>query len=276
MSSSIVKILIAALAAAGAVQALPQPNKPSISASAPSSISTPAPSAAPAKPVDNTALIQELELAPTAIDRFKKLFLGADGKILGADDLKKKVVFDFNGATPAKGAKGGSAAAANIKTFPVLTDLGISTTVAFLNPCGMNTPHIHPRATEFLTVVDGSIDFGFILENGLVDPAVSPNNEVASHLNKFEGTVFPMGSIHYQFNNDCKPATFVATLNSEDPGTSQVAQNFFGLNADIVKATLGFPESIDGKDIEQFRATIPANLALGIDKCLARCGISKN
>jgi hypothetical protein len=40
----------------------------------------------------------------------------------------------------------------NVETFPILTDLGISTTVAFLGACGINTPHVHPRATEFLTV----------------------------------------------------------------------------------------------------------------------------
>ena len=80
-----------------------------------------------------------------------------------------------------------------------------------------------------------------------------------------------MGSIHYQFNPECEPATFVAALNSEDPGTSQVAQNFFNLNAGVVNATLGFPKTIDGKNIETFRKAIPANVAQDIDNCLAKC-----
>ena len=69
------------------------------------------------------------------------------------------------------------------------------------------------------------------------------NPEVAGYLHKFDGTVFPQGSIHYQFNNNCEDATFVATLNSEDPGTSQIAQNFFALNSQVVDATLGLKVS---------------------------------
>lgn len=89
-----------------------------------------------------------------------------------------------------------------------------------------------------------------------------------------EGTVFPQGSIHYQFNDSCEKATFVAGLNSDDPGTSQVAQNFFALNSGVVNATLGFPKTIDGKNIEEFRKAIPTNVARGIDICLARCNIN--
>jgi hypothetical protein len=84
-----------------------------------------------------------------------------------------------------------------------------------------------------------------VLENGLVKTGQNP--EIAGTLNNFEGTVFPQGSIHFQFNDSCDNATFIATLNSEDPGTSQVAQNFFALDSGVVNATLGFPKTIDGQ-----------------------------
>jgi hypothetical protein len=130
--------------------------------------------------------------------------------------------------------------------------------------------HVHPRATEFLTLVQGtSLSFGYVLENGLVAPTENP--EVAGTLKQYEGTVFPQGSIHFQFNNNCDKAVFVAGLNSEDPGTNQVAQGFFALNAGVVNATLGFPKEINGKNIEEFRKMIPANLAQDIDVCLAKC-----
>jgi hypothetical protein len=130
---------------------------------------------------------------------------------------------------------------------------------------------VHPRATEFLTLVEGSnLRFGYVLENGLVK--AGENSEVAGYLNKFEGTVFAQGSIHYQFNDNCEKAVFVASLNSEDPGTSQVAQNFLALDADVINATLGFPKTIDGKNIEEFRKYIPANLAQDIEVCLKKCG----
>lgn len=257
---TITKVIVASLATFSAVQALPQPQTAQPS-------STPVPAPAPAE--DPAALFRDLFTAPTAIKRFQRLLTSGETLLTG-DALKKLTVFSFNNATPAPNAKGGATKAANIETFPILTGLGISTTLGFLEPCGINTPHVHPRATEFLTLVDGAnLKFGYVLENGLVKAGQNP--EIAGTLNKFEGTVFPQGSIHFQFNDNCEKATFVAALNSEDPGTSQVAQNFFALNANVIDATLGLPNTIDGQNIEQFRKAIPANLAQDVDTCLARC-----
>ena len=80
----------------------------------------------------------------------------------------------------------------------------------------MNTPHTHPRATEFLFLVNGQMDAGFIEENGA--------RFVVNTLTQGQGTIFPKGSIHYQLNLGCEPITFVAALNDEDPGVNQVAQ----------------------------------------------------
>ncbi|KAJ7260413.1 hypothetical protein B0H12DRAFT_1231707 [Mycena haematopus] len=77
-----------------------------------------------------------------------------------------------------------------------------------------------------------------------------------------------MGSIHYQQNPTCSKAMFVAGLSNEDPGRSDIATNFFMLPSAIVNATLGFPTTIGGDNIDQWRDHIPANLALGVDKCL--------
>ncbi|PSN64485.1 RmlC-like cupin, partial [Corynespora cassiicola Philippines] len=260
---TITKALVAGLATFGAVQALPQQPRAAPPAT------TPIPPAPPATE-DKVKLFGDLFTAPTAVKRFQRLLTDA-GSLISGDALKQRVVFDFNGAQPAKGALGGATKAANIETFPILTGLGLSTTVGFLDACGMNTPHVHPRATEFLTLTSGTLDFGYVLENGLVD--AGNNAEVANRLQQFQGTVFPMGSIHYQVNPNCEPATFVASLNSEDPGTSQVAQGFFGLNAGVVDATLGFPGQINGKNFEEFRGVIPANIARGIDECLVKCGL---
>jgi oxalate decarboxylase/phosphoglucose isomerase-like protein (cupin superfamily) len=81
----------------------------------------------------------------------------------------------------------------------------------------MNTPHLHPRATEFLYLVDrGEMQVGFIEENGA--------RFVTNTLTQGQGTIFPQGAIHFQVNLGCEPITFVAALNNEDPGASQVAQ----------------------------------------------------
>ncbi len=39
-------------------------------------------------------------------------------------------------------------------------------TIGFLGPCGYNTPHTHPRATEFNFAVNGTLQTGFLAENG--------------------------------------------------------------------------------------------------------------
>lgn len=258
---AVTKVIVTALATLSAVNGLPQARPPPSA-----NVTTAAP---PAPTEDQAQLFRDLFSAPTAIKRFQRLLTEGQTLLTGAA-LKKFTVFDFNGAMPAAGAKGGATKSANIETFPILYDLGISTTLGFLEPCGINTPHVHPRATEFLTLVEGAnLSFGYVLENGLVK--AGQNAEIAGTLNKFEGTVFPKGSIHYQFNDNCDKAVFVASLSSEDPGTSQVAQGFFALNSGVVNATLGFPKSIDGHNIEQFRGVIPANLAQDVDICLAKC-----
>ena len=85
-----------------------------------------------------------------------------------------------------------------------------------IRPCGMNSPHTHPRATELLYVVNGELEAGFIEENGA--------RFVVNTVSQGQGALFPKGSIHYQINLGCEPLTFVAALNDEDPGVSQIAQ----------------------------------------------------
>lgn len=94
-------------------------------------------------------------------------------------------------------------------------------------------------------------------------------------LNKYQMTVFPQGAIHTEFNPDCTPAVFVASFANEDPGVGQIAQEYFGLEDEIVKGTVGGEIAVDGQDIDAFRSKIPANVAKGVDSCLAKCGIAK-
>ena len=141
-------------------------------------------------------------------------------------------------------------------------------TVAFLGPCGMNTPHVHNRATELNVVVQGRLVTNFVLENGA--------KPVENTLEQYQMAVFPQGAIHQEFNPDCSPTVFVAGFNNEDPGVNTIAQNFFSLRPDVVTATLGGVQTLEGKDIESFRDFIAENIALGIDACLNKCGIKRN
>jgi hypothetical protein len=137
----------------------------------------------------------------------------------------------------------------------------------FFQPCGLNTPHTHPRATEVFTVsTKNNITTGFVLENGLA-------TEFNTSLTIWQSTVFPMGSIHWQQNQDCTPAVAVAGLNSDDPGASSIAQNFLrNTNSDIVDAAIADPQ-IHAGNFKANQKLLPTSLAKGVESCLQRCNI---
>lgn len=132
------------------------------------------------------------------------------------------------------------------------------------NYSGANSPHTHPRATEIQIVVSGGpIYTEFIMENGA--------NVVNNTVPLGSATVFPKGSIHFQQNMACEPTIFVASFDEVDPGTSQIAQNFFKLNQEVVEATLG-DVGVSVLDA----AKLPENIILGAQECLDRCKINRS
>ena len=85
---------------------------------------------------------------------------------------------------------------------------------------------------------------------------------------------FPMGSIHWQLNNECTPQVAIAGFSDEDPGASSIAQNFFVNTKDsVVQAAFGFPAQITSDNFKAVESAIPRAFALGIQDCYARCGI---
>jgi len=223
------------------------------------------PNAVP-NPKPSAGTIAKLLTEDTRVDRFTEIQAE-----IAAGNFNLK--FDFNPkanpiAANATQPLGGQVDLANRKNFPLLTGLGISAAGIFFGPCGLNTPHIHPDATEMFTVVtDSNIETGFVLENGFVA-------EQRTNLTLFQGTAFPMGSIHWQQNLDCSPAVAIAGLNSEDPGASSIAQNFLiNTSGDIVDASLGFPKQIDANNFADFKKAIPVSLARGVEECLIRCNL---
>ncbi|KAJ6560728.1 RmlC-like cupin domain-containing protein [Mycena sp. CBHHK59/15] len=198
-------------------------------------------------------LVGQLRQAPTAVDRVNL--------------LPNDTQFVFNFFDPAAKATvgaGGSIVLANTATFPAVVGNGAAMAVGFLAPCAMNTPHTHPRATEIQISVNGTIRTGMITENGA--------RFIMTELKPGGMTIFPQGSVHFQINEGCEPAMFVAGFNSEDPGALQIAQRFTGLSPDIVAATLG---DIGVEEVMGLDAMIPDNVAVGTDECLKRCGLHR-
>jgi hypothetical protein len=204
--------------------------------------------------VSTEELQNKLRLAPNTVSRVK---------ILDQDD---DFVFNFlnpPGGTGETIGKGGHTVGATGANFPALIGTGMAMTVGFLGPCGFNTPHTHPRATEFNIVVAGSaLRTGIIHENG--------GRFIHNDVPLGSAAIFQQGVIHFEQNLGCHPAVFVAGFNNEDPGVDQIGNRFFELDPAAVSATLGGLEVQTFKEIQ-----VPANVALGADECLKRCKIDR-
>ena len=221
------------------------------------STSIPPPLSESISTADNTALISQLMTAPTAVDRLALL--------PNANDH----VYDFNNppvSSAITSGSGGHTVKADRKNFPALIGNGVSMTLGFIGPCGFNTPHTHPRSAEINVIVQGSLGTEYIIENGAT--------VIRNTLNQYQMTVFPQGAIHTEFNPNCEDAVFVAGFASEDPGVQQSAQRLFDLDDDVLQAAFS-SEAFAGEDVDQFRGLIPANVAVGVESCLAKCGLAK-
>lgn len=225
-------------------------------------------------PSDNTELIGQLITTPTQIKRYQKLLTEDSGKkLLQGEKLTNATIWDFNiNLSSVPGGQGGSFSSANLETFPYLINSGVTLTMGSLGPCGFFLPHVHPRANEFFVVTEGEVEFGTLLETGLLSDG-GQNREITEKMTKNQGTLFPQGSVHYQINNspDCRPATAFATLTSEDAGTNPILMDSVPQN---VTVGAGMRKRVDVGDFESVRAVTPLHIAKVVEECIARCHLS--
>ncbi|KAI9158042.1 Spherulin-1A [Paramyrothecium foliicola] len=217
-----------------------------------SSIATAAPSRAPGQANVELSLTAQLQLADTAVDRYRLLPNDED------------FIFDF---------KKSPFPFANRQSFPALVGSGLTLSLTEVPACGMASLHIHPRAAEAFAVVSGRIVAESVPEVGVLDDK-NQTRVIRTELGPNQMTIFAAGAFHVQVNPDCVPATIVAAFSSEDPGSALIAPQTFALSDDIVAETFG--NSIAGQDIEKVRKAIPPGPAFLVDECLAKCKLPKN
>ncbi|KAH7090030.1 RmlC-like cupin [Auriculariales sp. MPI-PUGE-AT-0066] len=237
--------------------------------------------AAPAEktPVFGKRLVDDLSHQlvdePTSLGRFNLLKGNVNNFVF--DYIKAK-----NAATP---GPDGTVVLADAGSYPMAIGNGVTMGVGWMGPCGLNVPHWHPRASELLVSVGGSLQFGTFQENGA--------SLIVGTINDHQATIFPAGSLHYQQNLNCTAVQFYAAFNSEDPGRINTAPGFFqNLPAEIVDVTLGglgddddddddktaAPTSLRRrgvKEVQDIAAKIPKNVAFGVQSCLDRCNIDR-
>ncbi|XP_062175995.1 germin-like protein subfamily 1 member 7 [Alnus glutinosa] len=107
-----------------------------------------------------------------------------------------------------------------------LNTLGISLAWIDFAPYSLNPPHIHPRGTEILVVLEGTLLVGFVTSN-------TDNRLFTKVLNAGDVFVFPIGLIHFQFNTGHTNAVAIAGLSSQNPGVITIANAVFGSNPPI-------------------------------------------
>ncbi|KAK6958055.1 hypothetical protein Daesc_000848 [Daldinia eschscholtzii] len=211
---------------------------------------------------------------PTGLSKVQQILL-SDTRVDAINNVLKDdadFVFDFNKARKFGPGEGGEVVTANRKAFPALTGTGIGMAVGFLGPCGFNTPHVHNRATELLIVTKGKVVSEMVVENGVENADKKPR-DIMNTIEELQATPYFMGALHTQFNPTCDDVVFIAPLSSEDFGANTIAQAYFSLEDDTIRAAAG--NHIDGADVDKFRGIISTNVALGVEQCLKTCGIAK-
>ena len=117
----------------------------------------------------------------------------------------------------------------------------------FRSPRGLNPPHTHPRASEILTVLEGSLEVGFVTSN--------PENRLISKvLQKGDVFVFPQGLIHFQRNVGNGNAVAIAALSSQNPGVITIANAVFGSKPAISSDLLAKAFQVDAKIVARVQS----------------------
>ncbi|KAF2287447.1 hypothetical protein GH714_000504 [Hevea brasiliensis] len=152
-----------------------------------------------------------------------------NGKFCKNPNLTIANDFSFSGLNiPAntRNRVGSNVTLVNVDKIPGLNTLGISLArLDFAPNGGLNPPHTHPRATEILVVVEGTLYVGFVTSN--------PNRLITKVLYPGDVFVFPIGLIHFQFNVGKTNACAFAGLSSQNPGVITVANALFASNPPI-------------------------------------------
>jgi hypothetical protein len=141
----------------------------------------------------NEDLIKALNTANTPNERYK--LLGKDG-----------LVFDFLDAPSfGGGGKDGGVVLADNTVFPGVIGQGQAMLMGFLGPCGMVSPHIHPRASEYLLNVAGPPLLATVIPENGADP-------ISVSLGAGNVTILPAGSVHMVAGTGCQPTLIVASF----------------------------------------------------------------
>ncbi|KAL3380630.1 hypothetical protein AABB24_001004 [Solanum stoloniferum] len=138
----------------------------------------------------------------------------------------------------------------DVNNMPGLNTLGITLVRADLEPQRIGPFHMHPRATEMITILEGTAYAGFLVP----DPANFFKSRLFSKiLNPGDVFVFPQGLIHFLYNMGYKKATFLFYFNSQNPGFVIIPYSIFASNPPISDDILAKGFQLNKTEIAELR-----------------------
>jgi quercetin dioxygenase-like cupin family protein len=135
--------------------------------------------------------------------------------------------------------------AANVMSFPGVNTLGVSMARIDYAPGGQNPPHTHPRATEIIFVIEGTLEVGFI---------TTANKLFTKTIVVGEVFVFPRGLVHFQQNRGYGPASVISAFNSQLQGTQAIATTLFAAAPPVPTDVLAKAFRIDNGQVDAIKA----------------------
>lgn len=161
--------------------------------------------------------------------------------------------FYFSGlATPSvildTNTAGAAVKLATVDQLAGLNTLGLSLARADYRIGGFTAPHIHPRATEAVFILEGELQAGFI---------ITSNKHFTKLLKKGDLFVFPKGSIHYLKNVGKTPASHVVAFNSQNPGALFIEPALFSATPSVPDEVLAETFQISVEEAGQIKNPKP-------------------
>ncbi|KAF3968045.1 hypothetical protein CMV_008014 [Castanea mollissima] len=129
----------------------------------------------------------------------------------------------------------------SLAEFPALNGQSVSYAVLQFPTGTPNPPHIHPRASELLFLIQGTLLVGFV---------DTTNKLFTQTLQTGDIFVFPKGLVHFQYNADPQePALAISAFGSANAGTVSIPNALF---------TIGIDNNVLAKSFKTDVATIQA------------------
>lgn len=135
----------------------------------------------------------------------------------------------------------------DVARVPGLNTLGLTVARLDFFKDGFNPPHIHPRGSEIITVLEGSLEVGFVT-------SFPSYKHFSKTLNKGDSFVVPVGLIHYQRNVGPADTVAFGIVNSQNAGVNVVANGVFAAKPAIDSYFLARAFQLDKETIEQLQS----------------------